>query len=125
VKPAPILDAAYDDALGVTAAFNRNLLNHVNRLAGADFDVRDWRHVAFFDTALSRIEMHLEAQRDLIVRLRDSDPLRFAAGTRIHTENSWKYTPAGFAELLRHAGFDEVRYWTDPRNWFAVFLAHA
>ncbi len=86
VKDAPLLDAAYDDALGVTAAFNRNLLNHVNRLAGTDFDVRDWRHVAFFNSAASRIEMHLEARREVQVRVpaaanAGGRPLRFAAAT--------------------------------------------
>ena len=125
VKPVPILNAAYDDALGVTAAFNRNVLNHVNRLAGTDFDVRDWRHVAYFDEALARIEMHLEARRDVLVRLPQGAPLRLAAGSRIHTENSWKYTLPGFGALLRQAGFADVRSWTDPRGWFAVFLAAA
>lgn len=125
VKEAPILDAAYDDALGVTAAFNRNLLNHVNRLAGTDFDVRDWRHVAFFNSAASRIEMHLEARRDVLLRTAGGAPLRFAAGRRIHTENSWKYTVESFGDLLRTSGFADVRCWTDERGWFAVFLAQA
>jgi dimethylhistidine N-methyltransferase len=125
VKPRPILDAAYDDALGVTAAFNRNLLNHVNRLAGTDFDPRDWRHVAFYSEAAARIEMHLEALREVVVRLPDGAPLRLAAGERIHTENSWKYTPAGFEQLLRAAGFGGTRLWTDARGWFALFLAGA
>ncbi|MDZ7652561.1 MAG: L-histidine N(alpha)-methyltransferase [Burkholderiaceae bacterium] len=125
VKPSPILDAAYDDALGVTAAFNRNVLIHVNRLAGTDFDIRDWRHVAFFDAASARIEMHLEARRDVIVRIPDEVPLRMAAGARIHTENSWKYTVEGFEALLRAAGFAQTRCWTDARGWFALFLARA
>jgi L-histidine Nalpha-methyltransferase len=125
IKPAPILDAAYDDALGVTAAFNRNVLNHVNRLVGTDFDVRDWRHVAFFDGAGARIEMHLEARREVIVRIPGQAPLRMAAGERIHTENSWKYTVEGFEALLHAAGFAQMRRWTDARGWFALFLARA
>jgi len=125
VKPAHILDAAYDDSLGVTAAFNLNLLNNVNRLAGTDFDVRDWRHVAFFNATASRIEMHLEAQRDVVVRVGAAAALRWAAGTRIHTENSWKYTPEAFDRLLRQAGFAQVRQWADGRAWFGVFLARA
>lgn len=127
VKAAPLLDAAYDDALGVTAAFNRNLLNHVNRLAGTDFDVRDWRHVAFFNGAASRIEMHLEARRDVQVRVpaTHGKPLRFAAGARIHTENSWKYRPQDFAALLQQAGFAHTTVWTDRAGWFAVMLARA
>ncbi len=122
VKPKPILDAAYDDALGVTAAFNLNLLNHLNRVLGADFDVRDWRHRAFFDQAKSRIEMHLEARRALSVHWRGGER-RFAAGETIHTENSAKWLPAAFETLLRDAGFGAVTLWTDAARWFAVFLA--
>jgi dimethylhistidine N-methyltransferase len=122
VKPIEVLEAAYDDALGVTAAFNLNLLRHLNRLLGADFDVRDWRHVAMFDRAASRIEMHLEARRALAVRW-PAGERRFAAGERIHTEDSYKWTCAGFESLLRDAGFGRVRTWTDRAGWFAVMLA--
>jgi dimethylhistidine N-methyltransferase len=122
VKPAGLLDAAYDDALGVTAAFNRNLLHHLNRLLAADFDVRDWRHVAFFDAAASRIEMHLEARRSLTVRWAAGER-RFDAGERIHTEDSYKWTRDGFEALLLAAGFGGVRTWTDAQGWFAVMLA--
>ncbi len=122
VKPAAVLEPAYDDALGVTAAFNLNLLSHVNRLLGADFDVRDWRHVAFYDADASRIEMHLEARRALTVCWVGGERV-FAAGERIHTENSAKWQPDDFDALLRQAGFAGVRRWTDPQGWFAVFLA--
>jgi dimethylhistidine N-methyltransferase len=122
VKDKRVLEAAYDDALGVTAAFNRNLLRHLNRLLGADFDVRDWRHVARDDESSSRIEMHLEADRPVTVRWHGGER-SFIAGERIHTESSYKWTRDGFAALLRRAGFDAVRCWTDPRAWFAVFLA--
>ena len=124
VKPAPILEAAYDDALGVTAAFNLNLLRHLNRLIGSDFDPAAWRHVAFFNAAQSRIEMHLEARRDLCVRWPHGERV-FQAGERIHTENSCKYTVAGFADLLTQAGFGRGHHWTDPEDWFAVFWAPA
>lgn len=122
VKPADVLEAAYDDALGVTAAFNLNLLRHLNRVLGADFDVRDWRHVAFFDPVASRIEMHLEARRALVVRWPGGER-RFDAGERIHTEDSYKWTGDGFEALLREAGFCDVRTWSDDRGWFAVMLA--
>lgn len=122
VKPVEVLQAAYDDDLGVTAAFNLNLLNHLNRLLGADFQVRDWRHMAWFDAAQSRIEMHLEARHDLRVAWRDGQR-QFAAGERLHTENSYKWTVPGFEALLRRAGFDTVRHWDDARGWFSVFLA--
>jgi dimethylhistidine N-methyltransferase len=122
VKPKPVLDAAYDDDLGVTAAFNLNLLKHLNRVLGADFDVRAWRHVAFFDPAASRIEMHLEAREAVTVRWAGGER-RFAAGERIHTENSYKWAPDDFAALLRDAGFARVRRWSDEKGWFGVFLA--
>ena len=124
VKPAAVLEAAYDDALGVTAAFNLNLLRHLNRLIASDFEPLEWRHVAFFDTARSRIEMHLEARRDLTVRW-PGGSRTFRAGERIHTENSCKYTPDGFTELLQAAGFEAPIRWTDANGWFAVYWAPA
>ena len=122
VKPAPLLQAAYDDDLGVTAAFNLNLLKHLNRLLGSDFDVRGWRHLARFNTTESRVEMHLAARATTTVRWPGGER-RFAAGESIHTENAYKWTPAGFAALLREAGFCAVQHWTDPQAWFGVYLA--
>jgi dimethylhistidine N-methyltransferase len=116
------LDAAYDDALGVTAAFNRNVLNHVNRVLGCDFQPTAFAHRGFYDEAAGRIEMHLEATTAQVVRI-DGLPRAFAAGERIHTENSYKYTPAEFATLLGEAGFRDVRCWQDPAGDFAVFHA--
>ena len=124
LKPVPVLEAAYDDALGVTAAFNLNLLNHLNRRLGSDFDVRGWRHVAFFNATECRIEMHLEARTACTVRWPGAER-RFAAGERIHTENSAKWAPQDFAALLEAAGFRQTRLWTDPQVWFGVFLAAA
>jgi L-histidine N-alpha-methyltransferase len=121
-KPASIVVPAYDDALGVTAAFNLNALRHVNALIGADFDVADWRHVALLDAAASRIEMHLEARRAVTVRWPGAERA-FAAGERIHTENSYKYTPESFAALLADAGWSTTERWLDPKGWFA--LVHA
>ncbi len=124
VKPERVLHEAYNDALGVTAAFNLNILRHVNALIGSDFDVRDWRHCAFFDAAQSRIEMHLEATRDL--RVRWPEGMReFAQGQRIHTENSYKYRPQDFRAMLERAGFSRVEAWTDDRQWFALYHAAA
>jgi dimethylhistidine N-methyltransferase len=124
VKATALLEPAYDDALGVTAAFNLNVLLHLNRLLGADFQVRQWRHVARFDRERSRIEMHLEAREALAVRWPGAER-RFAAGERIHTENSYKYTPDDFAELLTTAGFRVRQRWLDPRQWFALMWAEA
>jgi uncharacterized SAM-dependent methyltransferase len=88
-------------------------------LLDADFDVRDWRHAAFYNEAASRIEMHLEARRDLTVRWTGGER-RFAEGERIHTENSYKYTRQGFLQMLERTGFGAARTWTDERGWFLV-----
>jgi len=124
VKPAALLEPAYDDALGVTASFNLNVLLHLNRLLGSDFNPSQWRHVALYDSAKARVEMHLEAREPLLVRWPGAER-RFDAGERIHTENSHKYTPDGFAAMLREAGFTAQRHWLDPQQWFAVFWAEA
>ncbi len=123
-KPAAVLEPAYDDALGVTAAFNLNLLRHLNRVIGSDFEPSQWRHVARFDAQASRIEMHLEARGALTVRW-PGGARAFAAGERIHTENSYKYGVEAFAALLRDAGFAPEQHWTDGKGWFAVFWATA
>ena len=125
IKDKAILDAAYDDSLGVTAAFNLNLLHHVNRLLDADFRPADWRHRAFYNSAQYRVEMHLEARRELTVHWQDGGERRFARGERIHTESSHKYTRKGFIEMLQLAGFGAVQTWTDPDDWFMVCHAQA
>lgn len=124
VKDRAILEAAYDDRLGVTAAFNRNVLNHLNRIVGTDFDPMRWRHVALFNEALSRIEMHLEACTEHWVAW-PGGRRHFDGGERIHTENSYKYTPEGFAEKLERAGWRVSDRWFDENRWFAMFLADA
>jgi L-histidine N-alpha-methyltransferase len=124
VKPKAVLEAAYDDALGVTAAFNLNALRHVDRTIDSDFEPRQWRHVAFYDEAEARIEMHLEAREALVVSW-PGQQRRFAAGERIHTENSCKYSVARFGAMLQEAGFAAPRHWTDQASWFAVFWAAA
>lgn len=122
VKDTAELEAAYDDALGVTAAFNLNLLLNLNRLLGADFNLADWRHLARYDEARQRIEMHLQARHSVTVRW-PGGQRRFMAGQTLHTENSCKWTLAAFAELLAQAGFGAARHWTDPQARFAVFWA--
>ncbi len=116
------LDAAYDDRLGVTAAFNRNVLNHVNRVLGSDFVPDAFAHRGFYNAPAGRIEMHLEATSAQTVML-DGTPRVYSEGERIHTENSYKYAPAEFATLLERAGFGAVRRWQDARGDFAVFYA--
>ena len=124
VKDSVVLDTAYNDALGVTAAFNLNALRHINRVLRSDFDVRQWQHLAFFNAKLSRIEMHLQAKQDITVHWPDGQR-RFAKDERIHTENSYKYTVPSFLHLLEQAGFGHARHWSDTANWFSVIHARA
>ena len=124
VKEHALLDAAYDDALGVTAAFNRNVLLHLNRVLDADFRLADWIHRGFFNPQQSRIEMHLEASRNVSVHWQGGQR-SFAKGERIHTENSYKYTQQAFKSLLEQAGFGQLQSWTDEQGWFMVCHAKA
>ncbi|APV52546.1 L-histidine N(alpha)-methyltransferase [Betaproteobacteria bacterium GR16-43] len=116
------LDAAYDDALGVTAAFNRNALLHLNSKFGFDFVLDGFVHRGFYNEPQGRVEMHLEAVRDQTVRL--GNRVRpFAKGERIHTENSYKYQPETFVALLKEAGFASGRTWTSPGGEYSVYFA--
>eukprot|EP01034_Spumella_vulgaris_P031892 gene31892-39399_t len=124
IKDGAVLDAAYDDAIGVTASFNLNMLRHLNHLIGADFDVTQWQHRAFFNAEESRVEMHLEAREGLTVSWQGYER-HFARGERIHTEDSYKYTRRSFIDLLQEAGFAATRTWTDDAEWFAVLHARA
>jgi dimethylhistidine N-methyltransferase len=124
VKDRETLTSAYDDALGVTAAFNLNVLNNVNACLGTDFNPAAWQHQALFNAQQSRIEMHLRARDSLAVRW-PGGSRRFENGESIHTENSYKYQRDDFIALLNQAGFERVRTWTDERNWFMVCHAHA
>ncbi len=123
-KPLHWLEPAYDDAQGVTARFNLNVLSHVNTLIGSDFDEDDWAHHAFFNTRHSRIEMHLRARQPLAVAW-PGGGRRFAEGETIHTENSYKYPLPHFQDMLAQAGFSTSKVWTDERQWFAMVYAHA
>ena len=124
VKDTQILEAAYDDALGVTSAFNLNILRHVNRILGTDFDLADWSHNAFFNAAQSRIEMHLCARRACRVNWPGGER-QFSEFETIHTENSYKFTLDSAAEMLRRAGFARITSWTDPDQKFLVCHARA
>lgn len=123
VKDPLVLRAAYDDALGVTAAFNRNVLRVVNRLLGADFDPGRFRHRAAWEAFHQRVEMHLVAERAHTVRLGATVERFFDEGESILTECSYKYRPGQFEALLRRAGFGKVESWTDPGCGYALFLA--
>ena len=124
IKPVEVLEPAYDDALGVTASFNLNMLLNINHLLGSNFEPNDWQHVAFFDAKLSRIEMHLQAKHDVTVAW-PGYSRAFKQGEGIHTENSYKWTLPKFATLLQSAGFAKPTSWTDPKDWFSVHWASA
>jgi dimethylhistidine N-methyltransferase len=119
-KDPAVLHAAYNDARGVTAAFNLNLLARINRELGADFELRHWRHYAFYNPAEGRIEMHLVSMRSQTVAL-GGHRWRFVAGETLHTENSYKYSLEGFRELAARAGFASTKVWTDRRERFALY----
>lgn len=125
-KPASVLVPAYDDAQGVTAAFNKNILAHINRELGADFHLDAFAHRAVWNSDASRIEMHLESLRDQtvdITALRHS--IHFRKSETIHTENSYKFTMPMLEAIADNGGFRLERTWGDPRGWFTVHLLRA
>jgi dimethylhistidine N-methyltransferase len=124
-KDPAVMEAAYDDAIGVTAAFNRNMLRAVNRELGSNFRPERFAHRAIFDDAASRIEMQLISTAAQVVDLGAGASRRFEEGDIIVTEHSYKYSPGHFGELLAGAGLSVDRMWTDERGWFGVFLARA
>ncbi len=118
-KDDALLNAAYNDARGVTAEFNLNLLRHINLALGADFDLTGFRHHAFYSAARGRMEMHLVSLKQQCVKI-GGRVFEFHAGETIHTENSCKYGIAEFQQLGRAAGFEPVQCWTDDCNLFSV-----
>lgn len=119
IKNRARLEAAYNDQRGVTAAFNLNLLRRINRELDGRFDLAAFRHLAWFNEAESRIEMHLESLRDQSVRICGRD-FAFARGETIHTENSYKYSHESFTALCRRAGWRVEKSWTDKDQLFSV-----
>jgi len=113
------IHAAYNDAAGVTAQFNLNLLARMNRDLGCDFDLSRFHHYALYNPVAGRIEMHIISAADQFARL-DGVEIAFADGESIHTENSYKYTPPQFEHLAAAADFAPAARWTDDRNWFSV-----
>lgn len=118
-KEAHVIEPAYNDAAGVTAAFNLNMLAHLNRRFHADFESERFEHLAFYDAAESRIEMHLKSLCSQTVHL-GGERFDFAAGETIHTESSYKYTDDRFASLAAAGGFRLVQTWKDPEELFSV-----
>lgn len=123
-KAPDLLHAAYNDAQGVTAQFNKNILARINHDLGGQFDLEAFQHIAFWNSQMSRIEMHLESRFDQKVWIRDLGmAFDFSAGERVHTENSYKFTSASIAAMLRQSGFHLEKSWTDTQKWFSTVLA--
>lgn len=125
-KPREILEAAYDDALGVTAAFNLNLFSRINREFDADFNLRAFRHHAVFNEEIGRVEVSIISLRAQTVSIRKLEmQIQFAEGERIHTENSYKYDLAGLSEMATATGYERTRTWFDEREQFSsnLFIA--
>ena len=119
-KDQNVIEAAYNDQAGVTAEFNLNLLAHINRETGANFDLTRWQHRATYNSEAGRIEMYLISATDQTVRIQDRQ-FHFRADEKILTEHSYKHTPEGFIALARQAGFDFLKLWTDDARLFGVF----
>lgn len=122
VKPIEVLQRAYNDSQGVTAAFNLNLLTRVNRELGVNIPVADFTHEARWNAARARIEMHLVANKDLSFSI-GQERVTFTAGKSLHTENSHKYRFEEARMLLRCGGWDPIQSWSAPDDWFTLFLA--
>ena len=118
-KDRETLERAYNDSAGVTAEFNLNLLHHLNREFGSDFDTNAFRHLAFYNDSEGRIEMHLVSEMNQSVSLAGRE-FQIVDGEHIITEYSHKYTPEGFGEMAVNAGFTVERLWTDPQHWFGI-----
>jgi dimethylhistidine N-methyltransferase len=123
VKDPRILHAAYNDEAGVTAKFNFNLWARANREAGADFELSQWMHSAFYNAPRQRIEMHLVSRRPQRVGFA-GQAFKFDEGDSVHTENSYKYTVDGFRRLARSAGWRPQAVWVDSRHYFSLHWLH-
>ena len=124
VKPPEILIPAYNDPQGVTEAFNKNMLAHINRELDANFNLDAFTHIAFWNPECSRMEIHLESTRPQVVHLRQLGMrIHLSKGERIHTENSYKFTQPIVDAILDMAGFVREQTWMDEKGWFALHLA--
>ncbi len=122
VKDVGITENAYNDRQGVTAAFNKNILNSVNYFLHSDFDTKKFRHLAFYSEKFERIEMHLKALQDMEITSPFFDtPVFIKKGETIHTENSYKFRKEEFSDLSGDAGLALDETWSDRNSWFSVF----
>ena len=130
-KDKQVLEAAYNDCQNVTAAFNFNILHHINRVLGTQFNVNYFEHKAIYSEEKGRIEMHLVSTMDQIIKISDSNNpegqsknITFKTGETIHTENSYKYSKQSFTDLIAGAGFEVRECWSDDKDYFAMFYLH-
>lgn len=122
LKPVHIIERAYNDNQNVTEAFNRNILNVINHLTGSNFNPEWFKHIAFFNEQESRLEMHLEADKDMIISSKLFPfEINISKGERIHTENSYKYTKELINDLLQDSGLIPHQQISDENNWFSLF----
>lgn len=128
IKDTQVLEAAYNDCQGVTAAFNLNILHHINSVLGTQLNADHFEHRAIYSEEKNRIEMHLVSLMDQIVNISDANvtdsPIKniiFKAGESIHTENSYKYSKQSFTDLVEGAGFEVREHWSDEKDYFSLF----
>ena len=119
-KDRHVLERAYNDSVGVTAEFNKNLLARINRELAADFDLKQWRHHAIYNSNEGRIEIYLISDNEQVVHI-GGRKFQFRAGEEVLTEYSYKHTIPGFIDLARQAGFEFAQVWTDDARWFGAF----
>lgn len=123
IKDIETLENAYNDKQGITAKFNLNILNVVNNLAETNFETQAFKHIAFYNQELNRIEMHLEALKNMTIKSKYlPKSIQIAAGDRIHTENSHKFSISNIENLSVNSGFNLEKIYTDERNYFNVAL---
>ena len=122
-KDQQILDRAYNDAAGITAAFNLNVLRHLNRDYGANFNLEMYEHRAAYDSKLGCVQMFLRSKQNQVVTVAN-EQFSIRAGEEIHTENSFKYSKSQFLELSQKAGFKQNRCWIDDQGWFGLFYLY-
>ena len=121
IKNKKTLENAYNDKFGVTAKFNKNILNVVNKICNSKFQTKDFEHKAFYNLKKNRIEMHLISKKNFTLKIHKKN-IKFTKDETIHTENSHKYSKNNFIKLVNKSGFKVLKYFTDKKNYFGVFL---
>ena len=120
-KDIKVIEQAYNDSNGVTAEFNKNILNGVNNLYGSGFDEKNFKHRAFFNNEMDRIEMHLVSKKKQHIKIRNKKII-IEDGESIHTENSYKYSIKKFSDLVSESGYEIKKVLTDKNSFFSIFL---